>query len=198
MSVKRWKFAYEAIVNEEIRPHFDCYKWENIQAHLARCREYRAIHLQELTGKLSNEQKERAEVKFFDRTFRFSSFSSNRTKGIGEETRRVQSDVHSSQRGNRSEEEKRTGAEDVVGKRVELVGWKQKSGRSECVENCFDSSFDAFRSDLDLEKVMSPEEKQKLFEAIGYAGEDTSTMTYPEEVRAERRRTNNTSTLRRF
>ena len=30
--------------------------------HLARCREYRSIHLQELTGKLTNEQKERAEV----------------------------------------------------------------------------------------------------------------------------------------
>ncbi len=36
--------------------------------------------------------------------------------------------------------------------------------------------------DLDLEKVMSPEEKKKLYEAIGYAGEDTSTTTYPDEV----------------
>jgi len=34
---------------------------------------------------------------------------------------------------------------------------------------------------LDLEKVMSPDEKQKLFDAIGYEGEDTSTSTYPEE-----------------
>lgn len=57
-----WKFAYEAIVNEEIRPRFECYKWENIKAHLDRCREYRSIHLQELTGKLTNEQKQRAEV----------------------------------------------------------------------------------------------------------------------------------------
>jgi len=57
-----WKFAYEAIVNEEVRPHFECYKWENIKAHLDRCREYRSIHLQELTGKLTNEQKQRAEV----------------------------------------------------------------------------------------------------------------------------------------
>ncbi len=58
-----WKFAYDAIVNEEIRPRFECYKWENIKAHLDRCREYRSIHLQELTGKLTNEQKQRAEVK---------------------------------------------------------------------------------------------------------------------------------------
>lgn len=59
---KNWKFAYEAIVNEEIRPRFECYKWENIKAHLERCREYRAIHLQELTGKLTTVQKEREEV----------------------------------------------------------------------------------------------------------------------------------------
>lgn len=37
--------------------------------------------------------------------------------------------------------------------------------------------------ELDLEKVMSPDEKQKLYDAIGYEGEDTSTTTYPEEVR---------------
>jgi hypothetical protein len=29
---------------------------------------------------------------------------------------------------------------------------------------------------------MSPEEKKKLYDAIGYEGEDTSTTTYPEEV----------------
>jgi hypothetical protein len=43
-------------------------------------------------------------------------------------------------------------------------------------------SFFSFVSELDLEKVMSPEEKKKLYEAIGYAGEDTSTTTYPDEV----------------
>ncbi len=52
-------------MNEEIRPRFECYKWENIKAHLDRCREYRSLHLQELTGKLTNEQKQRTEVKFF-------------------------------------------------------------------------------------------------------------------------------------
>ncbi len=31
---------------------------------------------------------------------------------------------------------------------------------------------------------MSPDEKKKLFDAIGYEGEDTSTSTYPEEVRS--------------
>ncbi len=36
--------------------------------------------------------------------------------------------------------------------------------------------------ELDLEKVMSPDEKKKLFDAIGYEGEDTSTSSYPEEV----------------
>ncbi len=54
-------------MNEEIRPRFECYKWENIKAHLDRCREYRSLHLQELTGKLTNEQKQRTEVKFMIR-----------------------------------------------------------------------------------------------------------------------------------
>ncbi len=39
-----------------------------------------------------------------------------------------------------------------------------------------------FVLELDLEKVMSPEEKKKLYDAIGYEGEDTSSSTYPEEV----------------
>ena len=38
--------------------------------------------------------------------------------------------------------------------------------------------------ELDLEKVMSPDEKKKLYDAIGYEGEDTTTSTYPEEVRS--------------
>jgi len=29
---------------------------------------------------------------------------------------------------------------------------------------------------------MSPKENKKLYEAIGYTGDDTSTSTYPEEV----------------
>ncbi len=52
-------------MNEEIRPKFECYKWENIKAHLDRCQEYRSLHLQELTRKLTNEQKQRTEVTHF-------------------------------------------------------------------------------------------------------------------------------------
>lgn len=59
----RWKFAYEAIVNEDVRPRFECYKWKNIKAHLDRCKEYRLLHFQDLLGKATIEQKERAQVK---------------------------------------------------------------------------------------------------------------------------------------
>lgn len=68
-----WKFAYEAIVNEEVRPRFDCYKWENIKAHLDRCREYRKLHIQELTGKLTNEDKQRVEVNTMKENLHVSS-----------------------------------------------------------------------------------------------------------------------------
>ncbi len=39
-----------------------------------------------------------------------------------------------------------------------------------------------FFLELDVEKVMTPQEKQKLYDAIGYEGEDTSTSSYPIEV----------------
>lgn len=59
---ERWKFAYNAIVNDKIRVHFERYKWQNIILHLKYCKEYRAIYHQELIGKITNEQKQRAEV----------------------------------------------------------------------------------------------------------------------------------------
>jgi hypothetical protein len=61
-TIFRWKFAYIAIVTEKIRPRLECYQWKNIKIHIDRCREYRYIYLQELTGKITNEQKQRAEV----------------------------------------------------------------------------------------------------------------------------------------
>jgi hypothetical protein len=58
----RWKFAYNAIVNEKVKVRFECYKWQNIKLHLNSCKEYRMIYYQELIGKQTNEQKQRAEV----------------------------------------------------------------------------------------------------------------------------------------
>jgi hypothetical protein len=49
-------------VNEKIKVHFECYKWQNIKLHLNYCKEYRSIYYQELSGKITNEQKQRAEV----------------------------------------------------------------------------------------------------------------------------------------
>ncbi|CAF2933999.1 unnamed protein product [Rotaria sp. Silwood2] len=138
-NLKKWKFAYEAIVNEEIRPRFECYKWENIKAHLDRCREYRAIHLQELTGKLTNEQKTRVEelekkLDVFNLTY--------------------------------------------IRRSAEIEAKKKKEQEP---TTWWGSVSNWWGGKLDLEKVMSPEEKNKLYDAIGYAGEDTSTSTYPEE-----------------
>ncbi|CAF3380389.1 unnamed protein product [Rotaria sp. Silwood1] len=146
-SLKNWKFAYEAIVNEEIRPRFECYKWENIKAHLDRCREYRTIHLQELTGKLTNEQKKRAEelekkLDVFNLTYIRRSAEIEAKK--------------------KQEQEPKT-------------WWGS-------VSNWWGGNKHPDDPELDLEKVMSPEEKKKLYDAIGYAGEDTSTSTYPEEI----------------
>ncbi|CAF0869350.1 unnamed protein product [Rotaria sordida] len=145
-SFKKWKFAYEAIVNEEIRPRFECYKWENIKAHLDRCREYREIHFQELTGKLTNEQKKRAEelekkLDVFNLTYIRRSAEIEAKQKKQQEPKTWWGSVSTWWSGNKHPDD----------------------------------------PELDLEKVMSPEEKKRLYDAIGYAGEDTSTSSYPEE-----------------
>ncbi|CAF4513265.1 unnamed protein product [Rotaria sp. Silwood2] len=145
-TVKKWKFAYEAIVNEEVRPKFECYKWENIKLHLDRCREYRSIHFQELLGKTTVEQKQRAEelekkLDVFNLTYirRCAEIEAKKRRDLEPETL-----------------------------------W-------ESIWNWWGGSEPADNPELDFEKVMTPEEKKKLYDAIGYEGEDTSTITYPEE-----------------
>ncbi|CAF3939022.1 unnamed protein product [Rotaria sp. Silwood2] len=145
-STKRWKFAYEAIVNEEIRPRFECYKWENIKLHLDRCREYRSLHFQELLGKATVEQKQRAQeleknLDVFNLTY--------------------------------------------IRRSAEIEAKKKKDQEPKTwwgsVSNWWGGNKPPDNPELDFEKVMSPEEKKKLYDAIGYEGEDTSTSTYPEE-----------------
>ena len=48
-------------MNEDVRPRFECYKWENIKAHCQRARDYRALHIVVLGGKATEEQKRRAQ-----------------------------------------------------------------------------------------------------------------------------------------
>ncbi len=59
----RWKFAYNVIVNEEVRPRLAYYKWENIKMNLVRCREYHTLHLKELSNQITKEEKQRAKVR---------------------------------------------------------------------------------------------------------------------------------------
>ncbi|CAF1301171.1 unnamed protein product, partial [Rotaria sordida] len=60
-SLRRWKFAYTVILNEEVRPRLASYKWENIKANRDRFREYHELYYQELTGNASKTQKQLAE-----------------------------------------------------------------------------------------------------------------------------------------
>ncbi|CAF1433905.1 unnamed protein product, partial [Rotaria sordida] len=47
-SLRRWKFAYTAILNEHVRPRLTAFKWEVIKENLNRYKEYREVYLQEL------------------------------------------------------------------------------------------------------------------------------------------------------
>ncbi|CAF0945953.1 unnamed protein product [Adineta ricciae] len=145
LSRKNWKFAYEAIVNEEVRPRFDCYKWENIKAHLDRCRAYRKLHIQELTGKLTNEDKQR--IQELEKKLDVFNLTYIRRKAEIEARKK-------------KEQEPKT-------------WWGS-------VSNWWGGNTPKDDPSLSLEEVMTPEEKKKLDDAIGYEGEDKSTSTYPE------------------
>ncbi|CAF1411921.1 unnamed protein product [Rotaria sordida] len=143
---KRWKFAYEAIVNEDIRPRFDCYKWKNIKTHLDCRREYRSIYIQDLLGKVTAEQKQRAQelekkLDVFNLTY------------------------------------VRCAAEIEVKKKKEQEPNTWWGG----VSNWWSGNKPQDDPSLDLQKVMSSDEKNKLYDAIGYEGDDISISNYPEE-----------------
>ena len=58
----RWKFAYNAIICEFIQPRSRPYRREEIVKHRRACREYQSIYYQGLSEKITEIQKERAQV----------------------------------------------------------------------------------------------------------------------------------------
>ncbi|CAF1526684.1 unnamed protein product, partial [Rotaria sordida] len=48
ISLRRWKFAYTAILNEHVRPRLATFKWEVIKENLNRYKEYHEIYFQQL------------------------------------------------------------------------------------------------------------------------------------------------------
>ncbi|CAF3978777.1 unnamed protein product [Adineta steineri] len=60
-SLRRWKFAYTAILHEEIRPRLSSYKWENIKSHRDRVREYHKVYFHLLNGHKSKKQQHHAQ-----------------------------------------------------------------------------------------------------------------------------------------
>ncbi|CAF1073014.1 unnamed protein product [Rotaria sordida] len=145
-TIEKWIFAYNAILNEKIKPRLECYKWENIKKHLEYCREYRYIYVQELTGKITDEQKQRTEelekkLDVFNLTY--------------------------------------------IRQRAQLEARKKKEQKPKTLlenfSNWWNNKSSQTDPELDLEKILSAEEKEKLYETIGYEGEDTSTLTYPKD-----------------
>jgi len=62
---RRWKFAYAAILHEEVRPRLSSYKWENIKTNLDQFREYHEVYLQVLNGDASKKQQQSAQVSHY-------------------------------------------------------------------------------------------------------------------------------------
>ncbi|CAF4025677.1 unnamed protein product, partial [Rotaria magnacalcarata] len=142
---QKWIFACNAIVDEKIRPRRECFKWKNIKTHLENCREYRFIYVQELTGKITDAQKQRAEVL--------------------EKKLDVFNLTYIRQRAQLEARKKKEEPKKFLKKFSDL--WNKKSSQTD--------------PELDLENLLSAEEKKKLYKSIGYEGEDTSTITYPKD-----------------
>ncbi|CAF4025308.1 unnamed protein product [Rotaria sp. Silwood2] len=146
LSVRRWKFAYVAILNEEVRPRLASYKWENIKTNLDRFREYHDIYFQVLTGNASKQQKQRAEE--LERKIDvFNLLVIRRTVEIEIKKKKA--------------EQKEQGWWD------KLTSWWTGESNKET-------------SELDIDSATVDDEKKKLYDAIGYAEDDTS-LAYPEE-----------------
>ena len=58
----RWKFAFEVIADERVRPRLNAYRWTSIHEDLRRMKEYREIYVKHLNEKTSKEEKQIAEV----------------------------------------------------------------------------------------------------------------------------------------
>ncbi|CAF1105334.1 unnamed protein product [Rotaria sp. Silwood1] len=146
LTVRRWKFAYVAILNEEVRPRLASYKWENIKANLDRFREYHDVYYQVLTGDTSKKQKQRAEE--LERKIDvFNLLFIRRTVEIEIKKKKA--------------EQKEPGWWD------KLTSWWTGESNKETLE-------------FDIDSATVDDEKKKLYDAIGYAENDTS-LAYPEE-----------------
>jgi len=67
----RWKFAYQSIVNEHIRPRLSSFKWENIKENLNRYKEYHQLYFQQLNNHFIKQNKKRIQVRFIFNYFLF-------------------------------------------------------------------------------------------------------------------------------
>lgn len=63
LPVRRWKFAYTAIVNEYVRPRLAAFQWETIKTNLERYKEYRHVYLKVLLHHASRQERKRAQVR---------------------------------------------------------------------------------------------------------------------------------------
>ncbi|CAF3740023.1 unnamed protein product, partial [Rotaria sordida] len=146
-SLRRWKFAYAAILHEEVRPRLSSYKWENIKTNLDRLREYHEIYFQILNGDASKKQKQHAQeleknIDVFNLLY----------------LRRI----------------------------VEIEFKKRKAEHKE--QSWWDKLTSFFWSgdsnqenpEFNLDSATAADEKKKLYDAIGYADNNTQS-NYPEE-----------------
>ncbi|KAI0977813.1 hypothetical protein GJ496_007977 [Pomphorhynchus laevis] len=143
-SKRRWKFAIDAILDDTVKPKFDCWKWENMKIHLKMCREYRKLFVRESTNKLSDVDAARMrELELKLNIFNLTLVRSSAQKEVDKRLEDLQ-------------------------KKKTWGAWVQSFWKQE-------------EETVELSEEVTEAEKSKLFEAIGYVGDETSYSSYPKE-----------------
>ncbi|CAF4045257.1 unnamed protein product, partial [Adineta steineri] len=146
-SLRRWKFAYTVILNEQVRPHLASFKWENVKENLNRHKEYHELYFQQLINHSSKPDKRTQELE--KQIDAFNLLYIRRTAQIEYTKKKI--------------EEKDT-------------SWWEK------LNNWWYSNSNENNPEFTLNDSASLEERNKLYEAIGYKDkESTEPLIYPEE-----------------
>ncbi|CAF3768117.1 unnamed protein product [Adineta steineri] len=147
-SIRRWKFAYNVILNEQIRPRLASYQWKNIKLYLDRSKQYYLFYYQQITARLTKDEKQRME-ELEKKINTFNLIYVRRVAEIMAKKRKPNTKELSS------------------GEKLSNW-WKQHHAN------------DDDDPELQSDNILSNEERQELYEAIGYEDEQ-KVLLYPSE-----------------
>ncbi|KFM65296.1 Vacuolar protein sorting-associated protein 13C, partial [Stegodyphus mimosarum] len=150
-----WNFAITAILEDDVRRKRRNWSWEHMKHHLEICKKYKELYVQKLLGKkFTNEMS--SEISECERELDLFNITIARKQAELEVLRTSKKETKQS-----------------------WGGWFGSFFSKEQANNAAEEST-GIKIAKQFEEAMTPEEKQKLYEAIGYQEQPTITE-YPKE-----------------